>query len=105
MNNWRRLLLGGGEGGSAGAHAVMTMPDHRPLWEQASPGCRWPVQRPVPPLSAPDALAHFSNCTALQASAEAVAAHGAFTIALAGGSLVKALAGLAGRSDVDFSMW
>lgn len=42
---------------------------------------------------------------ALQASAEAFAARGAFTIALSGGSLVKSLAGLVGRSDVDFSKW
>lgn len=40
-----------------------------------------------------------------QASAEAVAARGAFTIALSGGSLVKSLAGLVGRADVDFSKW
>lgn len=40
-----------------------------------------------------------------QASAEAVAARGAFTIALSGGSLIKALAGLVGRSDLDFSKW
>jgi 6-phosphogluconolactonase len=39
------------------------------------------------------------------ASAEAIAAHGAFTVALSGGSLVKALAGLVGRQDVDFSKW
>ncbi len=41
----------------------------------------------------------------VQASAEAIAARGAFTIALSGGSLVKSLAGLVGRSDVDFSKW
>ncbi|KAI7837306.1 hypothetical protein COHA_008821 [Chlorella ohadii] len=40
-----------------------------------------------------------------KASAEAIAARGAFTIALSGGSLVKSLAGLVGRSDVDFSKW
>ena len=39
------------------------------------------------------------------ASAEAVAARGAFTIALSGGSLIKSLAGLVGRADVDFSKW
>jgi 6-phosphogluconolactonase len=39
------------------------------------------------------------------ASAEAIAARGAFTIALSGGSLVKSLVGLVGRSDVDFSKW
>lgn len=41
----------------------------------------------------------------VQASAEAIAAHGAFTLALSGGSLIKALAGLVGRADVDFSKW
>ena len=39
------------------------------------------------------------------ASAEAIAARGAFVVALSGGSLVKALAGLVGRKDVDFSRW
>ena len=39
------------------------------------------------------------------ASAEAVAARGAFTLALSGGSLIKSLAGLVGRADVDFSKW
>lgn len=43
--------------------------------------------------------------TRVQASKEAVAARGAFTVALSGGSLVKALAGLVGRADVDFSKW
>lgn len=39
------------------------------------------------------------------ASAAAISQRGAFTIALSGGSLVQALAGLVGRSDVDFSKW
>ncbi|KFM28048.1 putative 6-phosphogluconolactonase 1 [Auxenochlorella protothecoides] len=40
-----------------------------------------------------------------QASAAAIKAHGAFTVALSGGSLVKSLAPLADRSDIDFSRW
>ena len=40
-----------------------------------------------------------------QASREAVAARGAFTLALSGGSLIRALNGLVGRADVDFSKW
>ncbi|PSC76319.1 putative 6-phosphogluconolactonase chloroplastic [Micractinium conductrix] len=43
--------------------------------------------------------------TVAAASAAAVAQRGAFTIALSGGSLVKSLAGLVGRTDVDFSKW
>ncbi|KAL4458977.1 hypothetical protein ABPG75_013842 [Micractinium tetrahymenae] len=39
------------------------------------------------------------------ASSAAIAAKGAFTIALSGGSLVQALVGLVGRADVDFSKW
>lgn len=39
------------------------------------------------------------------ASAAAIAAKGAFTIALSGGSLVQSLVGLVGRTDVDFSKW
>lgn len=34
-----------------------------------------------------------------------MAARGAFTIALSGGSLVKSLGTLVGRADVDFSKW
>ncbi len=41
----------------------------------------------------------------LQASAEAIAAKGSFAIALSGGSLVKQLAALVGREEVDFSKW
>lgn len=39
------------------------------------------------------------------AAAAAVAQRGAFTLALSGGSMVKSLAGLVGREDVDFSKW
>ena len=39
------------------------------------------------------------------ASAEAVARKGSFTLALSGGSLLKALGALAGRPGVDFSKW
>ena len=40
-----------------------------------------------------------------EASAEAIARKGSFTIALSGGSLVKSLSGLVGRKDIDFSKW
>lgn len=40
-----------------------------------------------------------------EASAEAIARKGSFTIALSGGSLVKSLASLVGRKDIDFSKW
>jgi 6-phosphogluconolactonase len=39
------------------------------------------------------------------ASAAAVAARGHFVVALSGGSLIKALGALVGRTDVDFSRW
>ena len=39
------------------------------------------------------------------ASARAVADKGSFTLALSGGSLVKSLSALVGRSDIDFSNW
>jgi 6-phosphogluconolactonase len=39
------------------------------------------------------------------ASAEAIARKGSFTIALSGGSLVKSLSSLVGREDIDFSKW
>ena len=39
------------------------------------------------------------------ASAAAIAAKGSFTLALSGGSLVKTLGSLVGRTDVDFSRW
>ena len=52
----------------------------------------------------------FSAATGLadlvaRASSTAIAAKGSFTIALSGGSLVKTLEGLVGRSDIDFSRW
>ena len=50
------------------------------------------------------ATAGLADLVAAQA-AGAVAARGAFTIALSGGSLIKALVGLVGRADVDFSKW
>lgn len=40
-----------------------------------------------------------------QASAAAIKARGAFTVALSGGSLVKSLAPLVERPDVDFARW
>lgn len=40
-----------------------------------------------------------------EASAEAIQARGAFTIALSGGSLISALKPLASRKGVDFSKW
>lgn len=43
--------------------------------------------------------------TIARASAAAIAAKGSFTIALSGGSLVRALEGLVGRSEIDFSRW
>lgn len=39
------------------------------------------------------------------ASARAIDMKGSFTIALSGGSVVKTLASLVGRSDIDFSRW
>lgn len=39
------------------------------------------------------------------ASAKAIAEKGSFTIALSGGSLVKSLSALVGRTDVEFSKW
>ena len=43
--------------------------------------------------------------TIARASAASIAAKGSFTIALSGGSLVKALEGVIGRSDIDFTRW
>jgi len=40
-----------------------------------------------------------------EASAKAIAEKGSFTIALSGGSLVKSLSALVGRTDVEFSKW
>ena len=73
--------------------------------------------RPVPadlPGGADIAVAVYDNDFAASAgladlvaaaSAEAVARKGSFTVALSGGSLLKALAALAGRPGVDFSKW
>lgn len=60
---------------------------------QGRAGTHTPDPRRLPPGNLP------------QASAEAIAARGAFTVALSGGSLVKSLAGLVGRTDVEFSKW
>ncbi len=43
--------------------------------------------------------------TIARASAASIAAKGSFTVALSGGSLVKVLEGLVGRSDIDFTRW
>lgn len=43
--------------------------------------------------------------TLAEASAEAIQARGAFTVALSGGSLISALEPLATRKGVDFSKW
>ena len=47
----------------------------------------------------------FLSLCCSQASAEAIARHGAFTIALSGGSLVSQLSAIVGREGVDYSKW
>jgi 6-phosphogluconolactonase len=48
-----------------------------------------------------DALANLT----MQAAERAISERGSFTVALAGGSLIKLLGGLKGKSDIDWKNW
>ena len=48
-----------------------------------------------------DALASLT----IKAAEKAISERGSFTVALAGGSLVKLLGGLKGKTDVDWKNW
>lgn len=48
-----------------------------------------------------DALANLT----IQAAERAIGERGTFTVALAGGSLIKLLSGLKGKSEIDWENW